>query len=117
MPGGKPNLPDDVWQGPDSYQHKRAEDEPAPDTPGYAEDVVFKQHNGLIQLTQGGSIRVTQLSSGTAIEILPDGTILLHGENAITMSAPTRIKMTCGASSLEMTPGNIKAQSPRIDFN
>ena len=57
------------------------------------------------------------LSSGTAIEILPDGTILLHGENAITMSAPTRIKMTCGASSLEMTPGNIKAQSPRIDFN
>lgn len=94
-----------------------AEGEPAPDTPGYAEDVVFKQHNGLIQLTQGGSIRVTQLSSGTAIEILPDGTILLHGENAITMSAPTRIKMTCGASSLEMTPGNIKAQSPRIDFN
>ena len=87
------------------------------DTPGYAEDVVFKQHNGLIQITQGGSIRVTQLSSGTAIEILPDGTILLHGENAITMSAPTRIKMTCGASSLEMTPGNIKAQSPRIDFN
>lgn len=36
MPGGKPNLPDDVWQGPDSYQHKRAEGEPAPDTPGYA---------------------------------------------------------------------------------
>ena len=117
MPGGKPNLPDDVWQGPDSYQHKRAEGEPAPDTPGYAEDVVFKQHNGLIQLTHGGSIRVTQLSSGTAIEIPPDGTILLHGENAITMSAPTRIKMTCGASSLEITPGNIKAQSPRIDFN
>lgn len=28
MPGGKPNLPDDIWQGPAAYPHKRTKEEP-----------------------------------------------------------------------------------------
>ncbi len=117
MPGGKPNLPHDAWAGPEKYEHKRAEgEEPVPD-PVYHEDVVYRQHDTMIQITKPGSIRVTQLSSGTAFEILPGGNVLIHCENEIIMSAPNKIKLTCGASSLEMTPGNIKAKSPRIDFN
>lgn len=87
IPEGKPNLPAEMWQGPGQVQHKRTPDEPTPSTPGYHEDVVFKQHGVLVQLTKQGSLRATQLSSGSALEICPDGSIVAHSERDIYYSA------------------------------
>lgn len=117
IPGEKPNLPAEMWQGPDQVQHKRSSDEPTPTPPGYHEDVVFKQHGVLVQLTKPGALRATQLSSGAALEITPDGTIVLHGENEILGSAPRRILLKVGTSVIEMTPAGIKITGARVDFN
>lgn len=117
IPQGKPNLPAEMWQGPGQVQHKRTPDEPTPATPGYHEDVVFKQHGVLVQLTKSGELRATQLSSGTALEIVADGSIVLHAENKILGSAPNRILLKVGQSFLEITPSGIKLVGPRIDLN
>lgn len=117
MPGGKPNLGHDQWVGPDKFVHKRADDEPQVPDPPYHKDVVLKQHGALVQFCEDKSIRVTQLSSGTAFEIVPSGTVLVHSEKEIIMSAPDMIRLTCGASRITMEPANIRVKSPRIDLN
>lgn len=117
IPGGKPNMPPEIWQGPGQHAHKRAEGEPVPEAPGYHEDVVFKQHGVLIQLTKSGALRATQLASGSALEIAPDGTIVIHSENNILMSAPNKIFMQVGPSSMNMDTSGITLKAPRIDLN
>lgn len=117
IPDGQPTLPTEMWQGPDQVQHKRTEDEPTPETPGYHEDVVFKQHGVLVQLTKTGELRATQLASGTAVEITKGGTIVLHSENEILGSSPKRVLLKVGPSSLEMTPQGVTIIGPRIDLN
>lgn len=87
MPGKEPSIPHDAWQGGGALQHKRTEEQPAPDVPGYHEDVVYRQHGVVIQITKNGAFRVTQASSGTAVEISPDGAVVIHGEKDIFMSA------------------------------
>lgn len=118
IPEGKPNVPAELWQGAGLAVHKRAEGEPVPESPGYHEDVVFKQHGVLVQLTKSGALRATQLSSGSALEIAPDGTIVIHSENSILMSAPSKIFMQAGgASTLNMDASGITLKGPRIDLN
>lgn len=84
-PSGSPNLPADALQG-DGYTHKRTENEPQVEDPGYYEDVVYKQNNALIQLTRAGNIRITQMTSGSAIELMPSGDIVIHCEGNLYMS-------------------------------
>ena len=84
-PDGSPNLPADALQG-DGYAHKRTENEPQVEESGYYEDVVYKQNNALIQLTRAGNIRITQMTSGSAIELLPSGDIVIHCEGNLYMS-------------------------------
>ena len=43
--------------------------------------------------------------------------ILAFAPNEINMEASNRILFTCGSSTIEMTPSNIKQVSPRIDLN
>lgn len=87
MPGGVPNLPPEAFEGSGQFEHKRTDKEPAPDKPGYHEDIVFKQNGVLVQLTQSGALRFTNCNSGTAVEITKDGELVLHCEKDIYMSA------------------------------
>lgn len=80
MPDGIPNLPPDAFQGAGSYQHKRTPDQPQPEQAPYYQDVVYCQNKALIQLTRSGTIRVTQMDSGSAIEILASGDMVIHCE-------------------------------------
>lgn len=117
MPDGKPNLAHDQWAGPDKFTHKREDDEPPVPDPPYHKDVVLKQHNALVQFTENGALRLTQLTSGTAFEITPEGTVVIHCEKEILMSAPDMIRLTCGSSRMTMEPAHITMVSPRIDLN
>lgn len=117
IPDGKPTLPADLWQGEDKMIHKRTADEPEVPEPNYYEDYVIKQHGALIQFTKQGSIRATQINTGSAIEITPEGNIVLHCEKSIIASATELIQFKIGASSLDMTPSNITMVSPTIDLN
>lgn len=65
FPDDKPKMPDDAWGG-DEKEDKDAK---------YHEDVVFKQHDGIVKLRKNGEILVQQLSSGTHVRIETDGTI------------------------------------------
>lgn len=87
MPDGQPNLPPEAWDGPGQFEHKRTEDEPAADKPGYHEDTVFQQNGVLIQLTAGGALRFTNMASGSAVEITRDGEIVIHCEKDMFLSA------------------------------
>lgn len=91
-PGGKPNLPGEAF-GQGEYQHKRTPEEPQPETPGYHEDITYKQNGVLIQLTKSGELRFTQIASGTSIEISKDGHIVLHGEKDVFVSAQGKCLM------------------------
>ena len=79
-PGGVPSLPPEIFQGAGQFEHKRTPDEPPVQTPSYYEDVVFCQNRALIQFCRSGHLRVTQMDSGSAIEILPSGDMVVHCE-------------------------------------
>lgn len=79
-PDGIANLPPEALQGSGGYAHKRTDKQPAVEEAPYYEDVVYKQNNALIQITRAGNIRITQMASGSAIELLPSGDIVIHGE-------------------------------------
>ena len=85
-PGGVVNLPPEVCDGGGQYNHKRTERQPKPDKPPYYEDAVLCQNRALIQLCRSGNIRVTQMDSGSAIEILPSGHMVLHCEGDMFVS-------------------------------
>ena len=67
-------------KGAGQFEHKRTPDEPPVQTPPYYEDVVFCQNRALIQFCRSGHLRVTQMDSGSAIEILPSGDMVVHCE-------------------------------------
>ena len=116
-PSGKPTLPDDLWQGAGKMVHKRTSDEPSVPEPNYYEDYVIKQHGALIQFTKEGSIRATQINTGSAIEITPDGNVVIHCEKSIIASAKALIQFKIGESSIDMIPSSITLKSPTIDLN
>lgn len=85
-PEGKVNLAPEACQGEGQFEHKRGENQPQVDSPPYYEDVVVCQNHALIQLCRAGNIRVTQMDSGSAIEIAPSGDIIIHTEGKLFMS-------------------------------
>lgn len=95
-PGGKVNLAPEACQGEGQFQHKRTDKQPSVDAPPYYEDVVVCQNRTLIQLCRSGNIRVTQMDSGSAVEILPSGDVVIHTEGKLFMSVE-------GETSLEYT--------------
>jgi len=79
-PEGNPNMPPEAWAGPGQFEHKRTPNEPTPAAPVYHEDIVFQQNGVLVQITKPGAARITNLASGTAAEIAPDGDVIIHCE-------------------------------------
>ena len=74
VPEGIPELPDEAFAGNGTYEHHRYYGAPTAEKSGYHEDIVLKNHNMMIELflTKGG-IRVTELQTGSAIEITGKG--------------------------------------------
>ncbi len=70
----------EAFEGGGQFEHKRTDEEPKPDKPGYHEDITFKQNGVLIQLTQSGAMRFTNCNSGTAVEVTKDGELVFHCE-------------------------------------
>lgn len=99
-PGGVVNLAPDVFQGAGTYAHKRSSGQPAVPEPPYYEDVVCCQNRALIQLCRSGTIRVTQMDSGSAVEILANGDMVIHCEGNMFASVAGNV--------LEEVSGNVE---------
>lgn len=117
VPEGFPDIPHESWAGPEQVEHKRLEHEPEPTKPVYHKDVVFKQHEILLQITEKNEFMVTHLKSGSAIRISSDGVMTIHSEKDLFASSPTKLKLQVGGSTLEMTPDKIALKSPLITLN
>ena len=108
---GVPNSPDDAWGGAGKYAHKRTGSEPAVPAPDYYKDVVFKQNDALIQICKGGNIRITQMTSGSAIELLPSGDVVIHSEGNLYASAKGDLMATIQGNATATVTGNVNIES------
>ena len=104
-PGGKVNLAPDVCQGDGQYPHKRTDKQPKPEAAPYYEDVVYCQNHALIQLCRSGTIRVTQMTSGSAIEITPAGHMIMHCEGDMFASVKGNFENIVEGSMTETSTG------------
>lgn len=95
-PNKIPNLPHEAIAGPDAYQHKRSNGEPVPDAAQYHRNTVLSLNGVLIEVEKSGAYRVTQKTSGTAIEIAKGGQVVIHGESDVYLSAVKDILMKAG---------------------
>ncbi len=86
-PGSVPNLPHEVFVGPDAYKHKRVSGEPKPANHVYHEDEVSTLHGVTIERNKNGSYSVYQRSSGTELTITKEGHMILHVEGDVYRSA------------------------------
>ena len=86
-PGGVVNLAPDVFGGDGAIEPKRTGDQPAPEPSKYYEDVCYKQNGSIVQMCRNGTFRVTQISSGSTVELMPDGTVIINGEKDLFISA------------------------------
>ena len=86
-PGETPNFPDDAWEGPDAVIARRTGDEPEPgEQAAYHTPCVYKQHGISTEIRPDGTYRVTQVSSGTNLEITPDGAVVVHAVGNLYLS-------------------------------
>ena len=119
-PDGKPNLPPEAWAGPGQYGHKRTSDEPAPETPAYHEDIVFRQNGVLVQISKSGASRITNLASGTAAEITPNGDVIIHcekdcytsvkGKYLLDVQGDYEVRVGGGMSMVAQGSGTVQSQ-------
>ena len=108
MPDGVPNLPPDAFQGAGGYEHKRTPDQPPAEAAPYYEDVVYSQNRALIQLTRSGTIRITQMDSGSAIEIKANGDMIIHCEGNCFMSVQGKTLEEYNGDLEQRIKGNFK---------
>lgn len=86
-PDGELDLPHETFGGSESYEHQRSGSEPVPDPVNPQTDLVFTHHNVMVEICEDNSVRVTQKTTGTGIEITKDGHITLHCSNDVFLSA------------------------------
>jgi len=87
-PGGNPNLPHEAWTGPESIEHKKVGKQPDSTPPGYHDGSILINQNGFcIELRNDESLCITHRSTGTEIEITPDGKLTVHCEADINISS------------------------------
>lgn len=86
-PGGQPNFPHEAWQGPEPVTHKQTGREPAPAGPDYHGKAVYTQHGVTLEVNQDGSWVIVQRGTGTEIHVDPSGSLTLHCEADIHLSA------------------------------
>lgn len=96
-PNKIPNLPHEAIAGPDAYQHKRGNGEPTPEAAAYHKNTVLSLNGVLIEVEKSGAYRVTQKTSGTAIEIAKGGQVVIHAEADAFISTTGNMKLTAGA--------------------
>lgn len=99
-PGGVVNLAPDAFQGAGKFAHKRNPGQPPVPDPPYYEDVVCCQNRSLIQLCRNGTIRITQMDSASAVEILANGDMVIHCEGNLFASVAGNV--------LEEVAGNVE---------
>jgi hypothetical protein len=106
-PSGSPNLPHEAWQGPQAHQHQRLDEQPAPEQPPYHGARVSTKHGTTVERAPNGSSRITQRASGTAVEITPDGHIVIHGASDAFRSSAGDTEERVGGDMLIKTGGNL----------
>lgn len=117
-PGGVPNLPHEAWDGPDQIEHKRTGGEPVPeDAEKYHSNCVYSQHGIVIEIVKpseegNGGIRITHKSSGSALEISPEGgSIVIHSENAVYLSSNGNLEAVIGGDAEIEAGGDVKIET------
>jgi hypothetical protein len=128
-PDGEPDAPHEMWLGPDAVEHKRRAGEPMPAQRQYYENNVYSQ-DGIVseipRTSPDGSLIVTHRATGSAIEIAPNGDIVLHGESKVYMTADSGITILTeknsvvivGAISVDvLAGGSISLSAPDIYLN
>lgn len=109
-PEGSPNFPHEAWSGPDKFSHKRSGSELTPTDTGYHRDVVYSQHGILVEIVSDtNEFRVTQKSSGSAVEIDREGNITAHSENNLFGSSVNDTEILAG--------GVARINAPLIKLN
>lgn len=125
-PGGKPNFPHDAWEGSGKFSHKRTSPEVSPTTSKYHSDIVFSQFGVLFEIIAStGEVRVTQKSSGSAVEIDKEGNVTAHSEKNLFASAKKdcelkidgNLKITAGGTAHIESVGAMVLQGATIDLN
>lgn len=106
-PGGKVNLAPEACQGEGQFEHKRGENQPQVESPPYYEDVVICQNRALIQLCRAGNIRVTQMDSGSAVELAPSGDVIIHTEGKLFLSVEGETLLEYTGNATEHFKGNL----------
>ncbi|MBQ7609121.1 MAG: hypothetical protein IJU76_14320 [Desulfovibrionaceae bacterium] len=123
-PGGNPNLAPDA-SGREGYSHKRTGNQPPAEEPNYYEDVVYKQNDALIQLCKGGTVRITQMGSGSAVEIAKNGDVIIHCEGNLYVSVKGNylqeiegnFQQVIKGSASSTSSGSYSIKGARIDLN
>ena len=85
-PKGKAATDPNVCQGEGSYAHRRTGSQPPAEEAPYYQDTVWQQNGVLIQLCRSGTFRLTQMGSGSAVEVTKDGHMVLHCEGSMFVS-------------------------------
>lgn len=85
-PDGKVNLSPTGSHGEGAYQHKRTDKQPKAEETPYYQDVTYQQNNALIQLCRSGTIRITQMSKGSSVELTSNGDVIIHCEGNMFVS-------------------------------
>ena len=86
-PEKKVNLPPEQWGGEGQYEHKRTELQPqVEESKDCNVDRTYKENGVLVQVCKNGTFRVTQTESGSAIEVLKSGDMVVHCEGKLFLS-------------------------------
>lgn len=124
-PGGVPNLPHEAFRGPEGLTQQRLSAQPLSAKPPYHGARVSTKHGTTVERAPDGSCRVTQRSSGTGVEITPDGHIVIYGAaRTYRSSTDDTTEQVGGNLKIEVAGdiqieagGNIKITGQRIDLN
>ncbi len=99
-PDEVPVMPHDVFGGEEKYEHKRTDDQPAPERKEVNEARVYVIGELMVEMERDGTFRVTNRKEASSWEITKDGAMVSHAEDAQYISS--------GDETLIESKGDIK---------
>jgi len=92
-PGETTHLPDETWAGPNKCTPLRTGIEAEVDEDrGTNPPCAFKQNGVCAEILADGTIRVTNIASGSNIELSPDGAVTIHAEKSLYLSTKENVE-------------------------
>jgi len=108
-PEGIPNTPPECYVNDSPYEHQRHDDEPVPPVNEYHKDKTQRFAGNMVEQTKGGHYRVTNMISGSAVELTPLGQIVIHATDQLFISAGAGLKVAITGNTQIDLDGNLVA--------